>query len=296
MILTERKIITLDFVPELESPVLLFDSLSKMYNSIIKLDTEVIKKVDPLIEIQFFLVDIKYSSIYTEYLKKIIIPEKDDNLVYSELSGNVMDYSNQSQAKIIDTLIEAEGSAIDNSQINKMHNEIVEYSSISGVDKNPHYKPPNKLIIENAIDSLSESTKMLNVADKFYFEFNNERKEIKKVYTNIDYEEIKREMAKKITETTIHLILKIKTADFLGKSKWKFKLDDNRTIEAKILDEDWLARFHSQIENIGSGDSIEIYGIFIEMFDEYGNCIDSQYNINKVIGVHKSYEQNELEF
>jgi len=38
-ILTERKTVGLVFTPELESPVVLFDSFSKMFNSIIKMCT-----------------------------------------------------------------------------------------------------------------------------------------------------------------------------------------------------------------------------------------------------------------
>jgi hypothetical protein len=64
----------------------------------------------------------------------------------------------------------------------------------------------------------------------------------------------------------------------------------------KILDEKWLAEFHSQIINIGPGDSIEISGLLKETFDDIGKCIDSQYIINEVIKVLKPEEQNEFKF
>ena len=89
---------------------------------------------------------------------------------------------------------------------------------------------------------------------------------------------------------------KIKTADFLGKSRWKFKIHDNSTVEAKILDEKWLARFHARIITIGSGDSIEILGALKETFDEFGKCIDRQYIINEIVRVIKPEESKELEF
>ncbi len=38
------------------------------------------------------------------------------------------------------------------------------------------------------------------------------------------------------------MILKVKKPDFLGTSQWEFR-HDNRTIIAKILDDDWLKRF-----------------------------------------------------
>ena len=268
-----------------------------MFSSIIDIDTELVKKIDPLIEIKFLLIDISHGSIWTNYIKQIIIPEKDDNVtVYPEGKGNILDYARFSQGKIIDTLSNAEGQMIKNEDINEIHENIVKYSRETGVNENPNYKPPNKLTLASAIDSLSESTTMLAVSDKYYFQNNYGRKEIQKVYTDIDYDEIKKEMAKEIKETPIQLNLKIKTAVFLGKSRWKFMLNDNRTIEAKILDEKWLAEFHSQIINIGPGDSIEISGLFKETFDDIGKCIDSQYIINKVIKVLKPEEQNEFKF
>lgn len=296
-IITEQKIIGLDFTPGTESPVVLFDSFSKLFNSIIDIDTELVKKVDPLIDINFLLISVKHSSIFTEYLKQIIIPEKDDNVTaYPEEKGNILDYIIFSQGRIIDTLSDANGQIIRNETINEIHEKIVEYSQVTGVNENANYKPPNKLILAGAIDSLGKSTRMLATSDRYYFQDNYGKKEIQKVYTDIDYDEIKREMAKKITEMPIHLKLKIKTAVFLGHSRWKFKLDDNHTIEAKILDEKWLADFHSQIINIGPGDSIEISGILKETFDDFGRSIDTQYIINKVIKVHKSDEQKEFEF
>jgi hypothetical protein len=296
-VITEINTIGLDFAPESESPVVLFDSFSKMFTSIININTELIKKVDPLIDVQYLLLDIRHGSIFSDIIKKIIIPEKEDNvIVFPEAKGNILDYSNLSQDGIIDSLTEAEGQIIKNDKMDEIQEKIIGYSSTTGVDTNLNFRPPNKIIIANAIDLLSESTAMLAIGDKYYFQGKKGRKEIRKIYTDIDYNELKREMAKKIIETPIHLILKIKIADFLGKSRWKFKLDNNMAIEAKILDEEWLEKFHSKIEIIGPGDSIEISGIATDTYDDFGNRIDSQYTILKVIKVHKPDGQREIEF
>jgi hypothetical protein len=296
-VIKEINTIGLDFTPESESPVILFDSFSKMFNSIININTELIKKVDPLIDVQYLLLDIRHGSIFSDIIKKIIIPEKGDNVTaFPEAKGNILDYSNFSQNGIIDSLTEKEGQIIKNDKIDEIQEKIVGYSSTTGVKENLNFRPPNKMTLANAIDLLSESTTMLAAGDKYYFQGETGRKEIRKIYTDIDYNELKREMAKKIIETPIHLILKIKIADFLGKSRWKFKLDNNIAIEAKILDEDWLEKFHSKIEIIGPGDSIEISGIVTDIYDDFGNRIDSQYTILKVIKVHKPNGQRELEF
>ncbi|MDR1107044.1 MAG: hypothetical protein LBL44_11860 [Treponema sp.] len=296
-IITETNTVGLDFISGTESPVVLFDSFSKMFTSIININTELIKKVDPLIDVQILLLDIKHGSIFSDYIKKILIPEKEDNVTaYPDVKGDVLDYSEISQSGIIDTLSEAGERIIKNDKINEIHEKIMGFSSVTGVDANLNYRPPNKITLANAIDLLGESTKMLAIGDKYYFQNKSGEKEIRKIYTDIDYNELKREMSKKIVEHPIHLRLKIKIADFLGKSRWKFKLENNTTIEAKILDKEWLEKFHLKIETIGPGDSIEISGTVTDIFDDFGNRIDSQYTILKVIKVHRPNEQRELEF
>jgi hypothetical protein len=296
-IITETNTVGLDFISGTESPVVLFDSFSKMFTSIININTELIKKVDPLIDVQILLLDIKHGSIFSDYIKKILIPEKEDNVTaYPDVKGDLLDYSEISQNGIIDTLSEAGERIIKNDEIDEIHERIIGFSSITGVNANLNYRPPNKITLANAIDLLGESTKMLAIGDKYYFQNKSEKKEIRKIYTDIDYNELKREMSKKIVEHPIHLRLKIKIADFLGKSRWKFKLENNATIEAKILDKEWLEKFHSRVETIGPGDSIEISGTVTDIFDDFGNRIDSQYTILKVIKVHKPDEQRELEF
>jgi hypothetical protein len=296
-VITEVNTIGLDFTPESESPVVLFDSFSKMFTSIININTELIKKIDPLIDVQYLLRDIRHGSIFSDIIKKIIIPEKEDNvIVFPEVKGNILDYSNLSQDGIIDSLTENEGQIIKNNKMDEIQEKIVRYSSATGVNANLNFRFPNKITLANAIDLLSEATTMLAVGDKYYFQGKIGRKEIRKIYTDIDYNELKQEMAKKIIETPIHLALKIKIADFLGRSRWKFKLDNNATIEAKILDEEWLEKFHSRIELIGPGDSIEISGTATDIYDDFGNRIDSQYIILKVIKVRKPDVQREIEF
>lgn len=103
-------------------------------------------------------------------------------------------------------------------------------------------------------------------------------------------------MTEKIIETPIHIKLKIKIADFLGHSRWKFKLENGKTIDAKILDEVWLNKFHEKKEILGPGDSIEIKGTVKDYYDETGNMIYSDYIINNVIRIHEANDQREINF
>jgi translation initiation factor IF-1 len=90
-------------------------------------------------------------------------------------------------------------------------------------------------------------------------------------------------------------MLKVKIADFLGKSRWKFKLADGRTIEAKITDTHWLNMFHLKSAIIGPGDSIEVQGVVKDMYDDNGKLIDSDYTITKVVKIHEAENQREID-
>lgn len=292
-----EEIIKLDFQKESESPDIIFHSLQTMFNSIITLQNELLSKVDPLLDIQFILSDLKYSSIISKYIKKILIPDEEDNITtIPTVEGNIMQYLNASQDSVINTVSNFDGLLIKNDTLNEIVENISKISVETGVSKNVNFRMPNKIIIAKSLEQLEDSTNILDLKDKYHFIRKNEEKTIRKVYLNIDYDQLKNEMTEKIIETPIHIKLKIKIADFLGHSRWKFKLENGKTIDAKILDEVWLNKFHEKKEILGPGDSIEIKGTVKDYYDETGNMIYSDYIINNVIRIHEANDQREINF
>ena len=292
-----EEIIKLDFQKESESPDIIFHSLQTMFNSIITLQNELLSKVDPLLDIQFILSDLKYSSIISTYIKKILIPDEEDNITtIPTVEGNIMQYLNASQDSVINTVSNFDGLLIKNDTLNEIVENISKISVETGVSKNVNFRMPNKIIIAKSLEQLEDSTNILDLKDKYHFIRKNEEKTIRKVYLNIDYDQLKNEMTEKIIETPIHIKLKIKIADFLGHSRWKFKLENGKTIDAKILDEVWLNKFHEKKEILGPGDSIEIKGTVKDYYDETGNMIYSDYIINNVIRIHEANDQREINF
>lgn len=256
-----------------------------------------LNKVDPLLDIQFILSDLKYSSIISKYIKKILIPDEEDNITtIPTVEGNIMQYLNASQDSVINTVSNFDGLLIKNDTLNEIVENISKISVETGVSKNVNFRMPNKIIIAKSLEQLEDSTNILDLKDKYHFIRKNEEKTIRKVYLNIDYDQLKNEMTEKIIETPIHIKLKIKIADFLGHSRWKFKLENGKTIDAKILDEVWLNKFHEKKEILGPGDSIEIKGTVKDYYDETGNMIYSDYIINNVIRIHEANYQREINF
>lgn len=88
------------------------------------------------------------------------------------------------------------------------------------------------------------------------------------------------------------MILKIKKPDYLGDSKWEFR-HRKETINAKITDNDWLAKFRDRQISLKPGDSIRA-NVEIEVkydFDREVNSIN--HTITKVLEVIYSSPNNQ---
>lgn len=79
-------------------------------------------------------------------------------------------------------------------------------------------------------------------------------------------------------------ILKVKKPDYLGASKWGFRYGSH-TIEAKITDVAWLARFQSNQEHVNPGDSLRVQ-LFEEVSYGYDNeVVHTEYEVRQVVEV-----------
>lgn len=288
--------IELDFIPGVDTPEVVFDSIKLMFSHIILLQTEVIRKVDPLLDIDFRLLNIRQGSIFSDYVKKILVPDANNNvLAFTEPKGDLLGYLDGAQNAVVDVIAENPGTIVDNDMLQAISNRIELTAQETSVYSNLNYRAPNKIILAESIEVLESSVKYLKQGEHFYLNNESKHKKVDKVYTRFNKDELRKETAGKILESPFHIMLKVKIADFLGKSRWKFKLADGRTIEAKITDTNWLNMFHLKSVVIGPGDSIEVQGTVKDMYDDYGKLIDSDYTITKVVKIHEAENQREID-
>jgi len=296
--LEQEDTIKLDFLKNSEHPDRVFGSLQKAFEHVILFQSDLIHSIDPLIDIRFFLLGIRPGSIFSDYVKKIIYPEQTDPVTARpEPKGNLLDFVNQSQGDLLGTVDTKPNLVINNDTVSEIQERVIKNAQTSGVASSPNFRAISKTSIADSVLLLEEATHYLREEETYTFTNGNvvETKVIRRIQTKIDKQAIKMELANTFLETPIHMRLKVKIADFLGKSRWKFKLEDGTTIEAKILDETWLYSFHTKNQIIGPGDSIEIKGKMKELFDKYGNVVDTEYTIENVIRIHEANEQREFE-
>ena len=83
------------------------------------------------------------------------------------------------------------------------------------------------------------------------------------------------------------MCLKIKKPDYLGTSRWEFKHND-RTLEARIEDVEWLSKFQSRIVDVRPGDSINTRVIITIKRDQNNLVVAERFTITHVISTIQS--------
>jgi hypothetical protein len=80
------------------------------------------------------------------------------------------------------------------------------------------------------------------------------------------------------------MILKVKKPDFIGSSMWEFQYEGH-TIDAKILDENWLATFQRDGLGIRPGSALRAVVEIEVAYDEENEALPAKYTILNVLEI-----------
>ncbi|MGP1577747.1 MAG: hypothetical protein ACTTH7_09780 [Treponema sp.] len=259
-----------------------------MIESQILIQTELVKSANPLQNVIFVLDYIERGSWLTSLLRKYLKVENDNMLLEVELKGNIDEYIEQSNTIILNKLSDSTTKPITKDEVKNIISEIDVIADKTAVKTNDNFK---LLADEKIIEGVIKAKKAVDTLPNRTYTFNpNKQKiEISKINLNIITEQSAGQ--KSIEQQTHHnMILKIKLADFLGESKWKFITPDKNQIDAKIIDKDWLERFHQNAEQLASGDCLDV-----EVDIKETDTQKSEYTITKVNKVISDERQREFE-
>jgi len=256
-----------------------------MFESVMKIQTELVRKANPLLNINFVLADIKSASVWGDLVTEVITVEETGNeLLTDETKGNLNDYITKSTELVIQKMAHSKERIIHNHDIHELVDKIKEIADSTRVSETPNYKKPSLTVFADALDDANQATNLLPMQDSFYFiRDKQEPISLNKVYIEIDKNSLLSEDKSKIIERDVAMTLKIKIADFLGTAKWKFLTEEGKIIEAKIDDDGWLDNFHNNgSPTLCSGDALEIDAHITESFDSSGKLVDTEYVITKI--------------
>ena len=89
--------IELKYSKDKDNPVKVFDSFKLMFQSIIDSQTELVRKINPTLNVDFLLTDVKSASIWADMTRRTItIEEENGTLLKDETKGDVNEYVNRS--------------------------------------------------------------------------------------------------------------------------------------------------------------------------------------------------------
>lgn len=273
--------IKLEYQPGVSDPSKTFIAYSEIINSFRRIDNLLGRSLSHDSLCIQTLENIEIGSLTTKI--KSLFEYPDDELTsepeYSET--DIENYCKSSTSIIFNAM--TTGKIDSERQIENIQNNIDSAARTHNIDKSFTYSKPSTSEIVEVLSDISESINMLSENDVISY-LNNDLEIPMPRSINVNVEKIENDMKKKIVTGKRELILKIKKVYLLGNAKWEFKHGKN-SIDAKIMDAEWLEKFHTKAVTIAPGDSLEVVVDIVEEYDKYGNLLSADYSIAKVLSI-----------
>ena len=272
--------ITIDFDKKSENPTRVFQTMTDLINAFQSFDKDLIKGIDTHLEPVILLENIESGSLKTWLSSKLKgIP---DEAVQSGDIKKVLGHYLVKCKYILINKLDGVTEITDAKIIDNIRHDLHEEAKKTNVKAFPYYEPiPIPKLIES-IDKINKSLSTLHSNDRVIFEGSN-RNEIATFNMSLNFspDSIEDMLTKEILSDNSTMILKVKKPDYLGTSMWDFKYG-NRTIQAKILDKEWLIMFQKRKIDIRPGDSIKAK---VETTVKYGhdnNVLNTSYDLVQI--------------
>ena len=272
-------VIELNYEPGTPDPGRIFRSMAGLIDAFSRVDRHLARSVAVSIEPQVVLERVEAGSIRS-ILRTLLIQVDDDALRNLDWKPLIGQYLVQAKHAILRKL-DGRPRITSRAEVIELQQELVELAP-----REIHMLPPAPISTEDLlwdIEAISSAVAELNQTDsaKFISRFDETRIETRLRITADDIEFL---LTKETASTTSEQLLLIKKPDYLGNSMWEFRLGD-RPIEAKMLDRDWLERFHRQEIPLRPGDALRAV-VKIETAEGFeGHAVATHYYVMTVLQV-----------
>jgi hypothetical protein len=267
--------ITIDFDKNSPNPERVFLAMSSMISAFKILDDNLIKSIDAKIQPVLMLEDIQTGSIKT-WLRQFLTQMDDDGLKTLDWKPFVGQYLVKAKYIII-KFLDGKAKITNSAEVKILQQQLHSIAEETGVLNFPSYSEINTIDLIDNIDKINRSLSTLGDNDKAYF-ISSEGDATFNMDFNFSPEDIEDMLTTERIENVMSMILKVKKPDYLGSSRWEFK-HDNRTIQAKVLDEEWIFKFQNRHEDIRPGDSLKAKVKITAKYGADGNVLSIQHDI-----------------
>jgi hypothetical protein len=136
------------------------------------------------------------------------------------------------------------------------------------------------------LDRIQDAKSLLEKADRLIIKTDEREYQVDLSSTKRPSNFVADDLISEPSKGQMKMILLVRKPDYLGDSLWAFR-HGKQSIEAHILDTEWLARFRAGREVILPGSAIVGLVDYEYSYNQNGELIDQKHDIIKVLGVEK---------
>jgi len=265
-----------------DNPARVFRAMTSLIETCQRIDTALVQSVDVNIKPVLMLEDVETSSLRA-WLKTALEAVEDDALKKVDWKPAVGKYLVKAKYYLIDFV--SKNSTITNkAQVTDLSLKLLSASQETDAKHIPLYSRIPETELVRYLQELSEATSALQATDSAkYISAQDE------AAFNLSFHVSPESVEDLLTKETIDsppqvMILKVRRPDYLGESMWEFRFQ-NRTITAKIQDQEWLGRFQNRQVDVRPGDAIRAEVSIQVKYGYDGEAVGVKYFIFRVIGV-----------
>ena len=285
-------VIQIEYQKGTEAPSRIFRSAAELIDAFYAVERDLAISINADIAPVILLEEIQSGSVLV-WLKTVLKNTNDDALLNLDWKPLVGQFLVKGKHRLLEFL-DGKEKINDSSEISELQDELLQLNPASKVSHLPlpQVVPAKRLL--NDCKQISDALSHLHPSDIVIFESENGGVEMNKAF-KITSEEIERILTRSEEDIETEMCLKVKKPDYLGNSRWEFKHND-RTVEAKIEDTDWLFKFQSRFFDVRPGDSINARVRLTIKKDQNGLVVAERFTITHVINTIQSSPSVQLDF
>ncbi len=273
--------ITIDFQKQSESPARVFRAMTGLIEAFQEIDRELVRSVDLKIEPVLLLEDVETGSLKAWLRTQLVTQDDNDikNLNWKPVVGRYLVKAKYLMVNFLSDKTEIS----DRAQLQGLQRDLLQAAEETNMKSIPAYAPLAMPKLVTGIEKISTALMPLGRQDSatYITQYNQTNFNLE---FNIAPERIEQLLTKESIVNEAEMILKVKRPDYLGDAMWDFRFE-SRTIQAKVVDEEWLGRFQSREVDVRPGDALRAR-IQIEVEYGYdGEVVAVHHRILKVISV-----------
>jgi hypothetical protein len=240
------------FEQNFERPDRVFRSLTGLIDACQALDHTLAESISATIQPLLILENVQAGSIKV-WLRTALESLADDALKELNWRKAVGSYLVKAKYHVIKFLSD-KPKITSRSELELLQKDLKQLAAETDVKHIASYEPVSLPKLLHNFEAVEAGVSHLTPHDSAFYEIKEGAVKVNPEF-HVEPGTIERLLTRETIRNEIVAILKVKKPDYLGESMWQLVFED-RAIEAKVTDTDWLAKFQNREIDVRPGDSL----------------------------------------